>query len=219
MTANKVQERQGWSSHNFHYYRNGLDGYDDTLKQIKDGAAKGDPGFTQRLADIALRTASLPGLPAVVAPPPGAFQFTDNSRDRLKNVAMPGRYHLRSVKVKMDNAEFGPEDRDAIQDGYTNAYGAMRATFRYVKCLGWGGEGIASLWKYSPGPGQEHSVVMKMSTQLDDDAATTNGRAELDPQYIKQERDMITVGALSKSSQPACADGSMITSNSDEHHT
>lgn len=219
MTAAEVSERQGYASHKFHYYRNGLDGYEASLRQIQDGAANGDPEFTQRWADITLRTASLPGLPAAVAPPPGAFDFTDNSRDRLKNVAVPGRFHLRSVTVKIRTADFKPKSSDAIQDGYTNAYRAMRATFRYVKCLGWGGEGIASLWKYSPGPGQEHSVVMKMSTQLDDDAAPTGRRAELETQYIQEERDIITVGALSTIIRPTCADEAVITSNSDEHRT
>ncbi|KAG6361235.1 hypothetical protein INS49_009459 [Diaporthe citri] len=52
-----------------------------------------------------------------------------------------------------------------MRQEHTRAYARMRSCFRYVKCLGWGCDGIASLWRYSPGPGQEHLVVMKMSSK------------------------------------------------------
>lgn len=219
MSAAKVREQQAYCQQKFHYYRNNLAGYHASLQEIEEGAAAGDAVFAQRWADLNQREAALPGMmPGGVAPPPGAFQFTDNSRDQLKMVAVAGRSPLRTVPIKMGTQEVQRELRDAVQEGYSNAYRAMRATFRYIKCLGWGGDGIASLWRYSPGPGQEHSVVMKMSAQWEY-VARTGRRTGLVSEYMAHERDILTVRVLFSIRWPTYADEMMVTSNSDEHRT
>lgn len=192
MTANSVADLQGYFQHRFHYYRNGLAGYQASRREIRDGNGAGHPVFVQREADINQRTASLPGQPGAANPPAGNFNFTVNHRNRLRNIALPNRNPLRTVQIQIGTIEVARKVRKAIQDEYTKAYRLMRASFRYIKCLGWGGDGIVSLWKYSPEPAQEHMVVMKMSTQWES-ATPTGRRVRLVTRYIDTEREVITV--------------------------
>lgn len=190
--ANNVVDQQGYAQHKFHYYRNGILGFQDTFRDIADGAASGDPVYVARWADIGLRIAALPGMPGGVIPPAPAFQFTVADRDRLRNVAFPVRNLFTTAPAPTGRRELEREARDAVKEEYTNAYKLMRSSFRYIKCLGWGGDGIVSLWRYSPGAGQEHSVVMKMSVQWDL-PEPTGRKPRVSTEYLEKERDVITV--------------------------
>lgn len=192
MSAQAVQDHQGYCQHKFHYYRNGIPGFEATAQEIEDGAAAGDATFVQRWADVQQRTASLPGLPGGLLPPIPAAQFAVNHRNRLRGVAVPNRQPLRTANIPLGGVELKRGGRKAVQEEYTNVYGLMRATFRYIKCLGWGGDGIASMWRYSPGPGQEHIVVMKMS-DLWEFLPKQKTLTRLKTQNITRERDLITV--------------------------
>lgn len=186
---NNLEEQQGYAQHKFHYYRNGIDGFQATFRDIVEGNQNGDPEYVQRWNDILLRIAALPGMPAGVVPAAARFQFTVNHRDRLKGIASPARDEFKDLQAPIGTRELQREARVAVQEEYTNAYKLMRSSFRYIKCLGWGGDGIVSLWRYSPGPGQEHSVVMKMSNQFELDGR----RPRVTTGYIDRERDVITV--------------------------
>lgn len=218
MSLDRVRQQQGYARHKFHCYRNGLPGYDATDREIRDGAAAGDPVHVQSLADITQRIASLPGQPGAVIPPAASFQFTTNHRDRLRNVAVPRRTHFNTLQNPLGSRELGREARDVVQQEYTKAYRAMRASFRYFKCLGWGGDGIVSLWRYSPAPRQEHLVVMKMSNNWEY-AAPTGNRARVDTEYLDKERQIITVSDYPLPAGPRMLMETMLISNSDEHRT
>lgn len=188
-TFNDVADLQGYFQHRFHYYRNGLPNYQTSLGDIRAGTT---PELMQRWADINQRIASLPGQPGAANPPAGNFNFTTNHRDRLRNLAVPNRQPLRTVQPQIGTTDVTREMRQVVEDEYTKAHRLMRASFRYIKCLGWGGDGIVSLWKFSPEPAQEHMVVMKMSAQWEH--VTRNGRrARIVTIYIDTERDVITV--------------------------
>lgn len=191
-TFNDVANLQGYFQHRFHYYRNGLPNYQDSRDHIIEQSNLLVQEYQQRLADINQRIASLPGQPGAANPPAGNFNFTTNHRDRLRNLAVPNREPLRTVQPQIGTTDVTREMRQVVEDEYTKAYRLMRASFRYIKCLGWGGDGIVSLWKYSPEPAQGHMVVMKMSAQWEH--VTRNGRrARMVTRYIDTERDVITV--------------------------
>lgn len=192
MSAQSLMEQQGYCRHKFHYFRNGIPGYAATFREIADGAQLGMGIYLQRWADIAQRTASLPGMPGAVLPPAASFNFTAANRDRLRNVAVPVRSAFRDLQAPLGTVPLGPEPRQAVKKEYTNAYRLMRSSFRFIKCLGWGGDGIVSLWRYSPGPGQEHSVVMKMSTQWEF-VPPNSRKPRVTTEHIDEERDVITV--------------------------
>lgn len=197
MSANTLRDQQAYCQHKFHYYRNGLPNFQATFNEIAEGDTAGVPEYVQRWADIGRRALTIPGLPGVVNPPAASFNFTVNHRDRLRNVAFPSRRPFRNTVAPLGTAPMGSEAQEAVQVEYTNAYKLMRSSFRYIKCLGWGGDGIVSLWRYSPGPGQEHSVVMKMSTQWE--FIPPNGRERrprVTNDYLDEERDMITVSDI-----------------------
>lgn len=188
-TFNDVEELQGYFQHRFHYYRNGLPDYQTSLQDIKTGTT---PQLIQRWADITQRIASLPGQPGAANPPAANFNFTNNHRDRLRNLAVPNRRPFNTVQPQIGTTDVTREMRQVLEDEYTKAYRLMRASFRYIKCLGWGGDGIVSLWKFSPEPGQEHTVVMKMSAQWEH-VERTGRRARVDTTFIDTEKDVITV--------------------------
>lgn len=223
MAAQLVADHQGYCQHKFHYYRNGLPRHDATEQEIADGANAGDAENTRRWADIIARTAALPGLPVpgfpgMAIPAAGNFQFTNNHRDRLKGVAVANRTRFNTAQTVLGTTVMGREAREAVQEEYTSAYKLMRSSFRYVKCLGWGGDGIVSQWRYSPGPGQEHSVVMKMSNQSELGGPT--GRTpRVVTQFLDQERDTITVSDYPLRAGPHLLTKMISIRNSDEHRT
>lgn len=199
MTANDVISQQAYCQHKFHYYRNGLPNFQATYNEIADGDTAGDPHYVPRWADIQRRALALPGLPGVVNPPAASFNFTVAHRNRLRNVAFPNRHPFRNTVAPLGTAPLGSEAQEAIQVEYTKGYKLMRSSFRYIKCLGWGGDGIVSLWRYSPGAGQEHSVVMKMSTQWEF-AEPNSRKPRVTNDFLDEERDMITVSGILRGS-------------------
>lgn len=184
----KLSRDQGYLSHRFHWYRNGIAGHNLSIHDIYDGYVAGDPLLTHRWNDILAREAALPLAPQGHFPPAASFLFSANHRDRLRNRAMANQGPLRTLQSQRGD----PVDRTtrrAVKQEYTRAYRLMRSCFRYFKCLGWGGDGIASLWRYSPGPGQEHMVVMKMSNI----ASGTGREPRVRSTYIDRERKVISV--------------------------
>ncbi|KAG8163387.1 hypothetical protein KVR01_006684 [Diaporthe batatas] len=185
--AHLLSESQAYSAQKFHYYRNGIPGYELTYWDIQNGFLNGDPVLTQRWNDIQARN----GLNPPPVPALARFQFTANHRDRLRTIAVNNRLPLRAM-VAPPNAPIDRRARQTVAQEYTTLYPRMRATFRYFKCLGWGGEGITSLWRYSPGPGQNHMVVMKMSTSEKTIQVPNARRRVIDTEHIDKERKMIS---------------------------
>lgn len=186
--AQLLAETQAYCSHKFHYYRNGLAGHELTYDAIHDGFLDGDPVLTNRWNDIQARNAfPPPPLPALAR-----FQFTVNHRERLRMVALGSRIALRRLRAP-PRPPIDRQTRQAVTQEYTSIYPRMRASFRYFKFLGWGGEGITSLWRYSPGPGQNHMVVMKMSTLSKTVAVPNATQVVIDTDDINKERQIISV--------------------------
>lgn len=186
--ARVLAEEQAYCSHKFHYYRNGLPGHELSHDAIQDGFLNGDPVLTNRWNDIQARN-------PLAVPPPLAlarFQFTVNHRERLRTVALGSRIALRRYGAPQ-RPPIDRQARQAVTQEYTSIYPRMRASFRYFKCLGWGGEGITSLWRYSPGPGQNHMVVMKMATSSKTVQVPTGTQVVIDTDDIDKERQKLSV--------------------------
>ncbi|KAL1856314.1 hypothetical protein Daus18300_010799 [Diaporthe australafricana] len=149
-------DTQAWLQDKFHYYRNGMPGRNDTHEDIRDDAAAGDAAAIQRLADIAARRAHQ-------LPRAGNYTFTDADRGRLKGVAVVNRGWYNTAVPPDRRQPIEPEARQVVRVEFRRAAQLLTSSFRYVKNLGYGHNGIMSLWRYQA-PGQDHHIVMKMST-------------------------------------------------------
>ncbi|POS76787.1 hypothetical protein DHEL01_v204820 [Diaporthe helianthi] len=184
----QLSETQAFCEHKFHYYRNGIAGYSLEYQDIQDGFLIGDPELTNRWQDIQ-RRGVIP--PPQVLPPLAQFQFNVNHRNRLRALAVARRTPLRNL-ANPARPMIDRETRELVRQEYTSAYAQMRACFRYIKCLSWGGQGITSLWRYSPGPGQSHAVVMKMSINPKSIPVAYARRLVISTRDIDKERHILS---------------------------
>jgi hypothetical protein len=185
-----MEETQGYYSHRFHRYRNGLPGHYMSWADIQHFARNGEPIMIARCDDIMNRVAVL--APPGPQPPRPTFRFRTRDRARLRALAHRKRQPLRTLPPPAKGPRLSPEVKTLVRQEYTRRYARMRSCFRYIKCLGWGGEGVVSLWKYSPGPRQEHMVVMKMTSQWTH-VNLPVPKNVLDPTNIDKEKYMTSV--------------------------
>lgn len=177
---NNLLWEQAYSQQKFHYYRNGIPGYHISLRNILIRANAGDAYSVARRADINNRSVNH-------LPRQAAYGFTQAHSARLKAVAVPQRETFESLGGKAE-APVRPEadTQVDVKENLNNFRNLLRATFSYIKCLGWGGEGIVTLWRYRPSPDRARRVVMKASVRAARDPASA-------AQDINKERDMLTV--------------------------
>lgn len=180
----QLELEQAYCQHKFHYYRNGIYGYHISLEEIHAGAVAGSARAVARWADIQNRR--LHHLPRV-----GAYGFTQAHSARLNAVAVPSRQEFRTWRGRPPALPRPDAESQAeVKTNLNNFRSLLRSTFRYIKCLGWGGEGIVSLWRYKPSRGAEHRVVMKASVRR---GRSTASAAE----DLIAERSMMTVSTIS----------------------
>jgi hypothetical protein len=183
VAQNRLIWEQAYCQHKFHYFRNVLDGAEVSLPEIRRGANAGDADCIARLADITQR--AMQNLPRQAA-----YGFTRANSARLKAVALPNRDPFRAWGGKVPALDRPNADEQAkVKENLNNFRDLLRSTFRFVKCLGWGGEGVVTLWRYRPSPDRERRVVMKAPIQ----GARNPALAALN---INGERDTMTVSTI-----------------------
>lgn len=109
-------------------------------------------------------------------------QLTDNKRKSLAKDAKAARESYRRQGGGGGGVALEPAQEDVAKVEFRRATAMMTAkkNFTFVKILGAGGNGMVVLWKWTPGgnPLEEgHYVVMKMSTDFDDDEGRANWEA------------------------------------------
>lgn len=175
----QLQRQQRFYQDKFHRYRNGL--------------PRSDVDFGTIIAQINARdvaaAAHLAGLLALPLPGLGNFQFTQGHRDRLRAIAARRRRPLQGLGPP-PLRRLGRDSREAIKDQLNNVRALLGPTFRFVKCLGWGGGGVITLWRYKPPRGQEHGVVMKQPASV---SLGPGGGLTLDTDGIFAEKNMMSV--------------------------
>lgn len=138
---------QAYFQDKFHLYRNGLPGAGVTLGAIDEGNKNGDPASVARWADIVRRTATLPRQA-------GNYRFLLFHQTRLKNIAAARRVSYRGWKPEAiprpDKAT-----QEAAKDQLNNFRNLLRSTLFFDKCIGWGRDGILTLWRYKPSRGRQ----------------------------------------------------------------
>ncbi|KAI3392688.1 hypothetical protein diail_5288 [Diaporthe ilicicola] len=155
-------QTQAWLQDKYHYYRNGTSAYQDFYDDLVVAANQGHQGAAQRVADVANRRANqLPRL--------ANYVFNDWDRGRLYGVAWRKRSWFQAGQpIGMREAPLEHEAREVVRAEFRRAAQLMTSSFRYIKNLGYGPNGIMSLWRYqAPGAQDSHHFVMKMSTSWD----------------------------------------------------
>lgn len=175
---------QAYAQDKFHLYRNGLPGATLDISSIRRGMRDGNPVAIARWNQIIARTNTLPR--------PGNFQFTQGHRQRLGALAAARRIRFRGWRIPpiprpSDDAQV------AITNQLNNFRNLLRSTMRYIKCLGWGGEGVLTLWRYQPSTGQSYLVVLKQTANGNGTRSDT--RPRLFTGAILRERTTHTVSA------------------------
>lgn len=181
MAAVQLDVVQAYFQDKFHLYRNGRRGVKDTLRAIYARANAGDAAAIRRRNNINARLGTLPR--------PGNFQFRSRHRDRLGAIAFDKRKPFRD-KIPNAMRQPGADAQEAGKEQLNNFRNLLRTTFRYIKCLGAGTDGVLTLWRYQPSRGQTHHVVMKQSAR---GHRRRGARPTLDVERILREKDMTTV--------------------------
>lgn len=176
--------RQAFCQDKFHFYRNGLSGADDDLGGIIEKAKVRDPAALARLANIVARYNTLPR--------PGYFRLTLWHRARLGAIAAARRVPFRERTLSPPPRP-DADTREEVKDQLNNFRALLRTTLRYVKCLGWGRDGVITLWRYRPTRGQDHRVVLKQSARVGQLARRQEARPILDTRNILNEKSVMTV--------------------------
>lgn len=194
-----LTEIQAYCQDKFHLYRNGLPGAGDTLGTILVGVRNGDPAAVARWARITARFATIPR--------PGNFRFILWHRARLRAMATARRTPFRGRELPPIPR---PDEniQEAIGGQLNNFRDLLRSSFRYVKCVGWGRDGVLTLWRYQPSRGQEFRVVMKQSAYGARQRGRQRARPVLSTGMIMRERDIMTVS-------PNCSQNSPVSSHLD----
>lgn len=184
MAAAQLDLVQAYFQDKFHRYRNGRRGVNDTLRLINTRADAGDAAAIRRRNNINARRGTLPR--------PGNFQFNFWQRDRIRAIAFNKRKPFRDETPNaMRNP--GADAQEAGKEQLNNFRNLLRTTFRYIKCLGAGTDGVLTLWRYQPSRGQTHHVVMKQSAR---GHRLPGARPTLDVERILREKDMTTVSTI-----------------------
>lgn len=186
--------QQAYCQDKFHLYRNGLPGAKDDLRGILAKARNGDAAAVARRANINARFNTLPRL--------GYFRFILYHRARLGAIAEARRVPFRE-RTLSPTPRPDADTQEEVKDQLNNFRGLLRTTLRYVKCLGWGRDGVITLWRYRPTRGQDHRVVMKQSARVVQLGRRQEARPVLDTRNILDEKSVMTVsGNFSPNSSP-----------------
>lgn len=172
---------QAYCEDKFHLYRNGEAGAETGFRIILARAAAGDADAIARRNRILARALLLPRL--------GNLPFNLFHRFRLRAIAAGRRNPFRGLTlspIKRPDADA----REAGKEQLNNFRDLLRTTFRFVKCLGWGGNGVLTLWRYKPSSGQTHHVVMKQSGR---GSRRRGARPILEIISIMREKNVMTV--------------------------
>lgn len=191
---NRLRLDQAYFQWKFHRYRNGLTGDDVSLEEIASKAADGDAISIARRADIFSRLAHLPRN--------AIYDFTPAHQTRLRTRANINPILFRNFggAETLANLQRPPTDaQDRVKENLNNFRNLLRLSFRYIKCLGWGGEGVVSLWRYRPDRNRDRLVVFKA-------VLVRGGALATAAQNIDRERDMMTVGVTEPRTSPPCVD-------------
>lgn len=180
---------QGYCQDKFRRYTNGLPGAGDSLEVIYESR--------NRDAASAARWNNLLG--RVPIPRPANRQFSLWHRQRLRAIATDRRLPYRGWELPI----FPRPDRESqgpIRGQLNNFRDLLRSTFRYVKCVGWGRDGVLTLWRYRPSRGQEFRVVMKQSALAGRPRGQPRARLGYNTFNIMRERNIMTVSPNCKPS-------------------
>lgn len=144
------------------------------------GRTNGDPASIARYANITARIGNIPSQ--------GNFNFTDANRGRLKALASASR-----VPYQGWNPPAIPrpdkDTQEAAKEQLNNFRTLLKSTLFFDKCIGWGRDGVLTLWNYKPSRGREHRVVMKQSASA---TRETGARPILSVEKILHEKDVMT---------------------------
>jgi hypothetical protein len=88
---------------------------------------------------------------------------------------------------------------DAARQEVGRAGQIMNNTFRFIRYLGNGGQGMVSLWEYRPGPRQVHRLVLKVST-VTKLGPGPNPKQVPDTAQVEREKDFMTVSSILEAS-------------------
>lgn len=176
--------QQAFCQDKFHLYRNGLSGANDDLKGIIEKARTRDAAALARLANIVARYNTLPR--------PGYFRFILYHRARLGAIAAAKREPFRE-RTLSPIPRPDADTRGEVKDQLNNFRALLRTTLRYVKCLGWGRDGVITLWRYRPTRGQDHRVVLKQSARVVQRGRRQEAKPILDTRNILNEKIVMTV--------------------------
>lgn len=175
---------QAYCQDKFHLYRNGLPGAGDSLGTIHDRARNRNAAAVARWGNIQQRRNTIPR--------PGNFQLNMLDRARLRAIATASRTLFRGLVLQP--VPRPPDDiQEAIRDQLNNFRELLRTSLRYVKCVGWGRDGVLTLWRYQPSRGQEFRVVMKQSAFGLGPRGRPVARTSLNTVSIVREKDIMTV--------------------------
>lgn len=175
---------QAYCQDKFHLYRNGLPGSSDSFRTIHDGHVARNAAHTARWNNIQGRINTIPRA--------GYFRFILWHRVRLGAIAAANRIFYRG----WDRPSIPrPDDeiQEPIREQLNNFRELLRSTLRFVKCVGWGRDGVVTLWRYRPSRGREHLVVLKQSASGGRPRGRPGVRPRLSVTRLMREKEIMTV--------------------------
>lgn len=194
--------RQAYCQDKFHLYRNGLPGAGDGLRAIEEGNRNGNAAAVARWGNITARFLTIPR--------PGNFRFNLWHRARLRAIATARRTLFRGRVLQPIPRPEG-DAQEAIREQLNNFRDLLRTSLRYVKCVGWGRDGVLTLWRYQPSRGQEFRVVMKQSARGGRPPRRPADRPSLYTTMIIREKNIMTVSPSCNQSNPLSSYLGMLT--------
>lgn len=184
---------QAYCQDKFHLYRNGITGFSDSLRTIYDGHIAGIAAHTARWNNILARRNTIPRA--------GYFRFILWHRARLGAIAAANRIPYRGWE-QPPIPRPDDETQEPIKEQLNNFRELLRSTLRFVKCVGWGRDGVLTLWRYRPSRGREHLVVLKQSAIGGRPPGRPGARPRLSVTMLMREKEIMTVSIKSNTKFP-----------------
>ncbi|KAK7697248.1 hypothetical protein SLS64_013733 [Diaporthe eres] len=181
---NDFPEYQKYLQDRFSMYRGGEAGYSRSLETIRTDFQNGRRARLNRIRARQVPRVNYTG------------RLTDAKRRQLASDAEFARESYRTQGGGGGDDDLEPAQREVAKDEFQRATAMMTAkkNFSFIKILGAGGNGMVVLWKWTPGGNpleQGHYVVMKMSTDYDEDEE----RAKWE--VVNDERNLTLVSGAS----------------------
>lgn len=177
-TIGAVVMQQRYTQHKFSLYRNGDTNFRRSLGNLRELRQAGQADLWDRMRARQIPRGSYRGI------------FRDADRVALQDIADQRQLYF-GVALRRPPRISRPS-MDTARGEVRRAGQIMNNTFRFIRYLGHGGQGMVSLWEYRPGPRQVHRFVLKVST------ATKPGPEPNDPEVadtdgVEKEKDFMTV--------------------------